>query len=397
MVPTVVVKPGHVQPIWAGHPWVFAQAVERVQGGAEPGGEVEVVDGRGNVLGRGLYSPRSAIRVRLFTRGPNRPIDAETLAGALGRAVERRSALGLPSPDTDAYRLVHAEGDDLPGLVVDRYGSDCVVQFGTIGIKQREHIVYEALTKELAPRAIVDASSPAIAKREGFQPDGGVARGDTDLRELRFTERGLKFAVPLDLAQKTGFYLDQRPLRARVEALAANRDVLDCYSYVGAVALSAARGGAKRVEAVDSSALAIEVAAENAELNGLSGRVSFRRGEAIEALHHAGRHGGFDLVICDPPKLAARRSAKEAALKMTRRVAAGACQATKPGGLLLLSSCSAAINLADLTRSAALGARDVGTRPLVLERLFQGPDHPVPAAFPEGLYLSSLLLQVIPL
>lgn len=395
---TVTLKAGHVQPVWAGHPWIYAQAVERISGGALAGDEVVVQDARGNVLGRGLYSPGSAIPVRLYTRGTaSRNVDGALLRERIERALARRGRFGLPSDRTDAFRLVHAEGDDLPGLVVDRYADALAVQIATIGIKRREAAIFDALEHALAPRAIVDRSSARAAHSEGFAPGSGVVRGDASLAELAFTERGLAFRIPLELGQKTGFYLDQRPLRARVEQLARGRRVLDAFSYVGAHALSAARGGAAAVDAVDESALAIEVAAECAELNGLGGRVHFERGNAHEALAHAGRHGGYDLVLCDPPKLAPTRAAKKRALGSMRRLAAAGCRATRPFGLLVLSSCSAAIGAEELTRAVALGGRDVGVRPVVLERHFQGPDHPVVAAFPEGLYLSTLIVEVTPL
>lgn len=354
-------------------------------------------DERGNVLGRGLYSPGSAILVRLYTRERNTKLDAAFFARRIEAAIARRSALGLPSDATNAYRVIHAEGDDLPGLVVDRYGDVTVVQFGTIGIKRREAVLLDAIGHALSPRAIVDRTSERAAKHEGFEPGHGVVRGDTSVNELRFVERGLRYRIPFELGQKTGFYVDQRSLRQRVEELSNGRSVLDTFSYVGAIALAAARGGAKEVHAIDASALALEVAAECAEENQLSGRVRFERADAHDALAAAGRHGGYDLVICDPPKLAPTRAAKKRALGSMRRLAAAGARATRPGGLLVLCSCSAAIGVDELTRAAALGGRDVGVRPIVLERHYQGPDHPVPAAFPEGLYLSSLILEIAPL
>jgi len=392
-VSTVVIKAGHVQPVWAGHPWVFAQAVERVEGGAGPGDDVEVKDPRGNSLGRGLYSPGSAIPVRLYTRDKERPVDAALFTDRVEKAAERRRTFGLPSDDTTAFRLVHAEGDDLPGLIVDRLGDVYSVQIGSIGVKQRESAVLGVLER-LGARAIVDRTPERTAKSEGFPLRSGVIRGDTSVTSFEFLERGLKFRIPLELGQKTGFYLDQRPLRARVEALARGRRVLDTFSYVGAIALAAARGGATSVEAVDNSALAVEVGAECAALNGLADKIRFERADAAEALAHAGRKGGVDLVICDPPKLAPSRSARGRALEAMRRLAGQSARATKPGGLLVLCSCSAAIGNPELTRALALGARDVGLRATVLERHTQGADHPVPASFPEGLYLNCLIAQI---
>ena len=393
----VTIKSGHVQPVWAGHPWVYAQAVARISGGAMPGDEVEVVDEHGNALGRGLYSPGSAIVVRLYTRDRASRVDSALLERRITAAITRRQALDLPSADTNAYRVVHAEGDDLPGLVVDRYGDVLVVQIGTIGIKKRQQLILDSLASLLSPRAIVDRSSERAAKNEGFEVTRGVVLGDASVNELSFVERGLSFCIPFELGQKTGFYVDQRPLRARVEALAHGRRVLDTFTYVGAIALSAARGGAKEVHAVDASALALEVAASVARDNGLAERFDFERADAHDALSLAGRRGGYDLVVCDPPKLAPTRAAKKRALGAMRRLAAAGARATRPGGLLVLCSCSAAIGVEELTRAAALGGRDVGVRPVVLERVFQGADHPVPAAFPEGLYLSSLFIEVRPL
>jgi 23S rRNA (cytosine1962-C5)-methyltransferase len=392
-VPTVRLKPGHVQPVWTGHPWVYAQAIERVEGGATAGDEVSVVDPRGNELGRGYYSPGSAIPVRLLVRDGVTRLDTGFFRARIERAVALRAPLGLPSAHTTGFRLVHAEGDGLPGLIVDRYGDVLAVQLATIGMKQREAVVFEALTGVLAPRAIVDRTSLQTAKAEGFAPASGVVRGE-DVRALEFVERDLKFRVPLELGQKTGFYFDQRSLRARVEQLAHGRRVLDAYAYVGAFAIAAARGGAREVVAVDESALAVEVGAECASLNGVGDRVRFAREDARRALAEA--KGAFDLVIADPPRLAPNRGAREQALVAYARLAENACRATRPGGILVLCSCSAAIDLAALTRALAIGAMRANLQAIVLERWFQGADHPVPAAFGEGLYLKALVARVEP-
>jgi len=394
MSAAVVIKAGHVQPVWAGHPWVFAQAIERIEGGAVAGDEISVRDARGNVLGRGLYSPGSAIPVRLYTRDATTPIDGALFGRRIEQALARRAAVGLPSNETNAVRLVHAEGDELPGLIVDQLGDVLSVQLGTIGIKRREGMILDHLTRLLKPRSILDRTPLTHAKTEGFTPTHGVLRGDDTLDAFSFRERGLEFRIPFSLGHKTGFYVDQRPLRARIEELSRGRKVLDTYSFVGAIALSAARGGAREVHAVEASAPALEVAAECAALNRLEGRVIYERADAVEVLNQAGRKGGYDLVICDPPKLAPSRAAKLRAVDSMRRLASAGCRATKPGGLLVVCSCSAAIGMAELTRAVALGARDVGAQALVLERFFQGPDHPVPAAFPEGLYLCSILVEV---
>jgi 23S rRNA (cytosine1962-C5)-methyltransferase len=392
-LPRLILARGHVQPIWAGHPWVFAQAVARWEGQAAPGAEVVVCDARGEPLGRALHSPGSAIVARLFTRDPARPIDADLFEERLRRALERRARLGLPSADTTGLRLVHAEGDDLPGLVVDRLGDALSVQWGSIGLAQRADQLLDLLERLLQPRAIVDRTSQRSARQEGFTPQTGVRRGARELAEFEFLERGLRFRIPIELGQKTGFYFDQRPLRARVEQLSAGRRVLDAYCYTGSLALAAARGGASEVLAIDSSGPALAAGQRSAAENGLGERIRWVEADAPAEL---GRASGFDLVVCDPPKLAPARGARQRAGDAMRRIAAAGFGAAREGGLVVLCSCSAAIGPQELARAVALGARDAGRRALVWERLSQGPDHPVPAAFPEGLYLSTLIAESLP-
>ncbi len=396
--PTIVLRRGHVRPVHAGHPWVFAQAVERVEGGAAPGDEVRVVDANGSFLGRALYSPRSALVARIFRR-TDEPIDGRWLRHALERAVELRRLLGFPTRgphETDAYRVVNAEGDGLPGLTVDLFGDVLAVQLSTVGLRLREGPILDALCDLLRPRAVLDRTPAASLAREGLtEPTAEgprVVRGDHQLDALTFKERGFRYRIPLALGHKTGFYVDQRPLRARIEQLSHGRRVLDAFSFVGSFSFAAARGGATDVLAVDDSALALSTLAECARDNGLV--VQAVRGDARDALQRAGREGGRDLVICDPPKLAPTRASKEAALGAYRKLAQLGCEATRVGGLLVLCSCSAAVTIDDLTRALALGARDVRMQAQVLERHFQGADHPVGAAFPEGLYLKSLIARI---
>jgi 23S rRNA (cytosine1962-C5)-methyltransferase len=401
---TVRLKPGHVQPIWAGHPWVYAQAIERTDG-ATRGDEVRIVDPRGNFLGRGFYSAGSAIPVRILVRDEKTTIDAAFFRSRFERAVAARSLLGLkgalvgsPHAETTGYRLVHAEGDLLPGLIIDVFGDVLAIQFLTFGMKEREAMIFEALTQVLKPRAIVDRTPASSAKAEHFVPASGVVRGAVEVKSLDFRERGLSWSIPLEVGQKTGFYFDQRELRARVEVLAGSdngkpKHVLDAYSYVGGFGLAAARAGAD-VVCVDESAIAMEVGAENARANGLAERIRFERGDARRTMQDA--HAAFDLTIVDPPRLAPTRSAREQALVMYSKLAELGCRATKPGGILVLCSCSAAVDLAALTRALATGAVRANVSPLVVERSFQGVDHPVPAAFGEGLYLKALVARIEP-
>jgi len=379
---------------------VYAQAIERVEG-ATRGDEVEVLDPRGNFLGRGFYSAGSAIPVRILVRDQKTPIDTSFFRGRLERAVAARSVLGLGAGDeTTGYRLVHAEGDQLPGLIVDRFGDVLAVQFLTAGMKEREAMVLEALGQVMKPRAIVDRTPSSSAKAEHFVPASGVVRGEPEVNRFEFKERGLAWSIPFEVGQKTGYYFDQRELRGRVEVLAraSSHDakpkrVLDAYSYVGAFGLAAARAGAD-VTSVDESALAIEIGAENARANGLADRIRFERGDARRVMQDA--HGAYDLTIVDPPRLAPTRSAREQALVMYSKLAELGCRATKPGGILVLCSCSAAVDLFALTRALATGAVRANVSALVVDRSFQGADHPVPAAFGEGLYLKAVVARIEP-
>jgi 23S rRNA (cytosine1962-C5)-methyltransferase len=394
-MPTVRLKAGHVQPIWAGHPWVYAQAIEWIEGGATAGDLVTVVDPKGNLLGRGFYSPGSAIPVRILVRDATTHIDSAFFRSQVDRAIATRAELGLPSDETTGYRLIHAEGDGLPGLIVDRFGDVLSVQLLTFGMKAREALVFEALTDRLRPRAIVDRTPQGIAKTEGFTPGAGVVRGEPT-SVLAFKERGFSFEIPIEVGQKTGYYFDQRPLRARVESLANGKRVLDAYSFVGSFAMAAARGGAKEVVAVDESVIALEVGAECARKNGLDAKIRFVRQDARKALVEAGAQGGYDLVVVDPPRLAPTRAARDVALVAYAKIAEVACRAATPMGIVALCSCSAAVDMTALTRALATGARRANMQAVVLERCFQGPDHPVHAAFGEGLYLKSVVARVLP-
>jgi 23S rRNA (cytosine1962-C5)-methyltransferase len=379
---------------------VFQQAIERIDGDPAPGADVLVIDPSGKVLGRGLYSPRSALSVRLFTSRGTRAIDEGLLRERLGRALELRRAAGLPNripgAETTGYRLVHGEGDALPGLVVDVFDDVLVVQLGTIGLKVRELAIVEALVELLGPRAILDRTPRSLARSEGFEESGEelrVLHGERP-EALDFHELGLRFEIPLALAQKTGFYFDQRPLRAYLAGVSRDANVLDAFCYVGATGLATARGGAKRVHGVDKSAPAVLVAEQIAARNGFEGLAFYESIDANLAWRRTAEQGGADIVICDPPKLATGRKARDQALGAYRKLAAGAVSAVRPGGLLAFCSCSGAIGLDALQRALALGARDAGRRAVIVERLFQGADHPVPAAFPEGSYLKVLVARI---
>ena len=253
---TVHLARGRVQPVWAGHPWVFAQAIDHVEGAPAAGDVVDVVDHEGRHHGRGYWSPRSAIPVRIATRDRNDPLDGASIGRKVEGARALRRRFGLPSVETTGYRLVHAEGDGLPGLIVDVLGDTAVVQLLTIGMKRREDDVFAHVARVAEVETVIEVGHEKTATIEGFVAETRVVRGP-ERASIELLERGLSFEVSGNITQKTGFYFDQRDNRALVESISSGMRVLDLYTFVGAFALFAARGGAQTVVAVDSAVTAI--------------------------------------------------------------------------------------------------------------------------------------------
>lgn len=393
---TIVLARGRVLPVWAGHPWVYAQAVERIEGAPAAGGVVDVIDPSGNHLGRGYYSPRSAIAVRIMSRDPRDPLDGATIGRRLDDALRLRRRIGLPSADTTGYRLVHAEGDHLPGLVVDVLGDVAAVQLLTLGMKLREEDVFAHVARVTRAATVMEIASPTAAQKEGFESSTRVVRG-AEPAALSFRERGFRYTLEPGITQKTGFYFDQRENRAWAERLAAGgARVLDLHAFVGGFALAAARGGASSVRAVDSSAAAVTTLSRVAHENGLGDRIVPERADVLketERLRRADER--FDVVILDPPKLAPSAKHLDRARPMYRKLHEAAARLVAPGGWLLSASCSAALGPDDFVRTATLGARDAGKDLDLVHLGAQGPDHPTPAAFPEGRYLKFGVFRVV--
>ncbi|MFW6051876.1 MAG: class I SAM-dependent rRNA methyltransferase [Myxococcota bacterium] len=391
----VRLRSGHVQPVWAGHPWVFAQAVERVEGAPAAGDVVTVTDPEGKFLGRGFWSPGSAIPVRILSRREDEAVD-EALVGRRLEAARllRHEWLGLPDAETTGHRLAHAEGDGLPGVLVDVYDQVAAVQLLTAGMKRREDAVFAHVARVTGARTVIEVPNQRVQRMEGFEAEPRVVRGP-DVTALRFRERGFDYEVPLEMAQKTGFYFDQRDNRARVEALSRGRRVLDAYSYVGAFALAAARGGAERVVAVDSAAHVIAEAATIAHHHGFDRVIEHVRADLKRELRARSQKGErFDLVVVDPPRLAPTSKHLPAGQKAYRRLNAEAMKLVERGGMLVSCSCSAAMTPDRFLRTLALAARDATRETSLLWLNGQAPDHPVPAAFPEGRYLKAAFVQV---
>jgi len=394
-VATVHLRAGHVQPVWAGHPWVFAQAVADVKGAPGAGDVVKVIDPEGKFLGSGFWSPKSAVPVRILCRTEGQALDDAWLGHQIERAaLWRRDLLGLPGERTTGFRLVNAEGDDLAGLIVDVFDRVAVVQFLTYGMKLREGTILGHIARVTGVESVIEVSPGKGSKAEGLEEATRVVRGP-EPESLRFREAGFEFEIPRSLQQKTGFYFDQRDNRTLVEEFAQGRRVLDAFSYLGSFSLAAARGGATEVLGLDRSVAAVTSAAAIAERNGLGGKVRFGRADLKKELPAlAQQKERFGLVVIDPPKLAPTNRHLSAGRRAYRRLNANAMRLVEPGGILVTCSCSGALRPSAFMRVIGTAARDADRRVTLLRLGEQGADHPSPVAFSEGRYLKAAFLRV---
>jgi len=386
----VYLKKGRETPIVRGHPWIFSGAIEKVDGDPAAPSVNDVLDSRGNWLARGLYNPKSQIRVRLLT-WKDEEIDQPFFRRRLSQAAALREQL---RSTTNAYRLVNGEGDFLPGLVVDRYDDFLVCQFITAGMDHLKGIVIDSLSSLFPVKGIYERSGGGAREEEGLSPSQGVLSGEEPPELIPIEENGLKFLVDIRNGQKTGFFLDQRDNRLLVSSLARDKTVLNCFAYTGAFAAYAHKGGAKQVLSVDSSKSALELAEQVFNFNGFSlSHGDFLRRDVFSYLKACPDH--FDLVILDPPSLAHRRGDVDAASGGYKFLNLHALRVLKPGGLLLTFSCSQHISF-DLFQKIVFGAAvDSGHKVQILERLGHPIDHLVSLHHPEGEYLKGLLLNVL--
>lgn len=375
------------------HPWIFANSVNTVKGSPNPGDLVDVADARGEFLGRGYYNEHSRIRVRMLA-WDDRAIDAAFWRARVDAAVRRRESLARAS-DTNAYRLVHAEADLLPGLIADRYRDVVVVQVLTAGIERARDEIVEALASVDGVRCVFERSDTASRTREGLAASVGALRGEVP-GSVEVLENGHAFLVNVESGQKTGFYLDQRDNRSVVAEHARDGDVLDAFCHTGAFAAYAARAGAKSLTLVDSSGPALSTARSNLERNGAGeSMVTTRQADVFEelrAMRDAGRR--FDLVVLDPPKFATNQHQVDKALRAYKDVNLLAIQLLSPGGLLATFSCSQAVDAASFTMVVSWAGVDAARDVQIIRRLGQGLDHPILATFPESEYLKGLLCRV---
>jgi 23S rRNA (cytosine1962-C5)-methyltransferase len=389
----ITLTKGHVKPIACRHPWVFASAVGRVEGSPAPGGLVSVHDGVGRFLAKGYYSPQSNIRVKLFSWDQSEKIDGTFWHRRLSAAVALRAeTLGL-TERRGACRLVNAEGDWAPGLIVDRYGDFLVVEFLTAGTASRAEMFVDVLWEIAKPLGIIERPEAGMARSEGISRAEAVLRGEEPPELTEITEGRANFLVDLRKSQKTGFYLDQRENRIRAAEFAKGRRVLDAFCYTGGFAVHAALAGAQSVCAVDSSGASLEIGRKNAQLNGV--QVEFVDANVFERLRMMKVEGqAFDMIILDPPKLAQNRAGIAKALRAHKDANLSALKIIEPNGILVTCTCSGLISRDVFLRALTDAACDTKRNVTVIEHRGASPDHPFSPACPETAYLQCLITHV---
>jgi len=387
----IILKPGRERALEHRHPWVLSGAVGEVRGPVDPraGEWTRVLSSRGAVMGYGHYSPQSSLRVRMLCFGPEEPGE-DFLAAQIARALARREGHPLLA-GTDALRLVNAEGDGLPGLVVDRFADVLAVQITSVGMDLRREEIAAALRTATGASRAYERAEGRAARREGMAVRDGALWGGVPAGPVPICERDRRFEVDVVNGQKTGFYLDQRDARDLVTQLAAGRRVLDLFCYTGGFAVAAARGGAASVALVDSSAPALERAETHLAINAPECPVRAHRADAFEFVRRGDEP--YDLLVVDPPPLARRAGDVPRASRAYQDAISNALRRSAPGAFALVFACSHHVT-PELFRKLVFGASlDAGRTVEVLRSLGAPADHPVSIDHPEGHYLTGLLLR----
>ena len=376
----LVLKRGRERAVANRHPWIFAGAIAG-ESGPDDAAFADLVDERGGVLASGFHSKRSQIRLRALTFG-GEPLTPELIRERIGAAIARR--VSLVDGETNAVRLINAEGDDLSGLVVDRYDDLAVIEIANWGVERIRELIVEAVAM---PRVFFKNDLPA-RKIEGLTLESAGEGAGAPLSTI--SESGLRFEIDPAEGQKTGFFLDQRENRRLARSLAGGRRVLNLFSYSGAFGVYAAAGGAASVVNVDVSEKAINLARRNHEINGFDAELVVA--DAFDWVRKTSAR--FDLVVCDPPAFAKSRGDIERAARGYKDINLHALRLTEPGGMLMTFSCSGHMSLDLFQKVIFSAAADAGRRVAFVRRLTAGADHPVSLYCPEGEYLKGFLLEV---
>ncbi len=377
------------------HPWIFSGAIKKVEGSPAPGEPVLIEDSHGRGLGYGSYSPQSQIRARMLSFDPDQEVDADFIARRIRQALAGRKNL-ISSTGPAACRLINAESDGLPGLIVDRYDSFLVLQILSMGMEWWKETLVDILAELVPGCSIYERSDADVRKKEGLQLRTGVLRGSEPPDLVTVQEDAAAFHVDIKNGHKTGFYLDQRSNRTRVAHYAAHADMLNCFSYTGGFGIMSLVWGADHVTNIDASKQALAIASKNAGLNEIAPeRLDNLQGDVFKMLRTYRDEGRqFDVVVLDPPKFADSKAQVNKACRGYKDINLTALQLIRPGGMLFTFSCSGSID-GDLFQKVVAGAAVDARRDVqIVEHLFQAPDHPISIFFPEGTYLKGFGLRV---
>ena len=392
----VFLKSGRERSLLRRHPWVFSGAIASVTGKPGSGENVEVCRADGQVLGLGAWSPESQIRVRIWTFVPDETIDEAFLTRRIQAALSLRDALAIPER-TNALRLICSEGDELPGLIVDRYGDYLVCQFLSCGPERWKEVIAGQLLKLTGVQGVYERSDIPVRKKEGLGLTQGLLLGEDPPALIAIEEDGIRFQVDIRKGHKTGFYLDQRDNRSLVRSFSSGSEVLNCFSYTGSFGLAALQGGAAQVTNIEDVAGLLDLAEQNRELNGFEQeRCINLKADVFRLLRDYVEQGRrFDLIVLDPPKFAESQSQLPRASRGYKDINRLAFKLLRPGGLLFSFSCSGLMKMELFQKIIADAALDAGVDAQILQTLRQAPDHPVKIQIPETLYLKGLLLRVV--
>jgi 23S rRNA (cytosine1962-C5)-methyltransferase len=393
-VKRVILKSRKAKPFYGRHPWVLDSAVERLEGAPADGDVVELIGPQGNFIARGLFNSQSRIIVRLYTWNRDEQLDEAFWRGRLEKAIELRSRLRLDDRG-GAARLAFSEGDNLSGLIVDRYGDYLAVQPTSLAVGLRLPVIVPMLVELVQPKGVMVRTEKGVAKAEGLELRDGPYWGEMPDGPITIEENGLRFSVDLAEGHKTGYYLDQRDNRRVTARYMSGLRVLDMFCYTGAFSLTAAAAGASEVLGVDTSEKAVVHARQNAELNGLT-NVRFEQGNcftAMEAL--AGEGQQFGGVVLDPPKFARSRRSIDEAMRAYHYLNRLGVELIEPGGILVTCSCSGHVTREDFELMLLGVAQQTRREIQILEQRGAAPDHPVSATCSEGAYLKCFICRVL--
>ena len=393
-VPSLELKAGRDRSLRRRHPWVFSGAIERVRGAPKSGDTVQVRASDGKFLAWAAYSPASQIRARVWSFDEDQPPGEGLFAERISAALELRRAL-IPTRATNALRLIHGESDGLPGFVADSYAGVLVVQVLSAGCERWRDALLGIVHEKSGCSAIYERSDTEARELEGLTPRSGRLAGSMPDGPVRIVENGIEYEVDVIAGQKTGFYLDQRDNRSRVQRVAEGREALNCFCYTGGFALAAISGGARSVLSIDSSAAALECARGNLALNRFDAkRAQWLEADVFDALRKLRSDGRqFDLIVMDPPKFAPTPKDTERAARGYKDINLNALRLLRRGGLLATFSCSGGVSRELFRKIVAGAAADAGASLVLRAQLDAAPDHPLLMEFPEGEYLKGFLLE----